>query len=201
MPNRDRHLADRDMCARPPAGRPELWWHGGQVPANRLAAALPAQHVPLFLQPPAGTGPALPVPAERAAGLRTVSRAAIGWQQPQQRPPILIARRPRRSHAGNLPGDGRQQPITPWHRHHRIGGPASRAHSRLRDFTILVGSSAGGAYPADRRWVASARSCLIRDPRICLISQARAAVLKRFAWPPLAGRGPSPGRRGLGRGW
>ena len=118
------------MCARPPAGRPELWWHGGQVPANRLAAALPAQHVPLFLQPPAGTGPALPVPAERAAGLRTVSRAAIGWQQPQQRPPVLIARRPRRSHAGNLPGDGRQRPITPWHRHHHIGGPASRAHSR-----------------------------------------------------------------------
>jgi len=128
--NRDRHLADRDMRARPPACRAELWWYSGQVPADRLAAALPAQHAPLFLQPQAGTGPALTGPAERAAGLLTVSRAAIGRQQPQQRPPVLITWRPRRSQAGNLPGHERQQPIAPWHPHHRVGGPASCAHSR-----------------------------------------------------------------------
>jgi hypothetical protein len=45
--------------------------------------------------------------------VRTVSRATIGRQQPQQRPPVLIARRPRRSHAGNLPGDGRSSPSRP----------------------------------------------------------------------------------------
>jgi hypothetical protein len=201
MPNRDRHLADRDMCARPPAGRPELWWHGGQVPANRLAAALPAQHVPLFLQPSAGTGPALPVPAERAAGLRTVSRAAIAGNSRSSARPSSSPGGPAVPMLGIYPVTDASSPLRPGTGTSALAARPAAHTAALRDFTILVGSSAGGAYPADRRWVASARSCLIRDPRICLISQARAAVLKRFAWPPLAGRGPSPGRRGLGRGW
>jgi hypothetical protein len=134
--------------------------------------------------------------------VRTVSRATIGRQQPQQRPPVLIARRPRRSHAGNLPGDGRSSPSRPGTGTTALAArPAAHTAAALREFTIVVGSSAGGAYPAGRGWVASARSCLIRDPRVCLISQARAAVFRRFAWPGRAGRGPSPGRRGWGRGW
>jgi len=78
----------------------------GQVPADRLAAALPVQYLPLLLQPQAGTGVTLRGPAEDAADSLPVCRAAISGQQAQQSPPVLIARRRGRSHAGNLPSDG-----------------------------------------------------------------------------------------------
>jgi hypothetical protein len=141
---------------------------------------------------PAGACPAVPFQGQNSARAR---RTYAVFAESAHEEPSTVGEPVCRSH---VPPKSRRR------RSRKVIEPeVAPAHTpaALRDFTILVGSSAGGAYPADRRWVASAQSCMIRDPRICLISQARAAVLKRFAWPRLAGRGPSPGRRGLGRGW
>jgi hypothetical protein len=53
-----RHLPDRDVGARVPAGWPELRRDGRQVPADRPATALFAQHVPPVFEPNAGAGAA-----------------------------------------------------------------------------------------------------------------------------------------------
>ena len=102
--NRDGHLAHDDMRAGTTAGGAELRRYCRQVPADALAAALPAQHVPLLFQADAGPGVALGIPAELASDLRTVRRAAIGRQQPEQGLLVRVAVVSGLGHARNLAG-------------------------------------------------------------------------------------------------
>ena len=94
-----RHLPDCDVGARVPTGWPELRRDSRQVPADRPATALPAEHIPLVFEPTADIDIALLVPSELAADHLAAYRAAIRRQAVQKRPLITPRCLPGLSHA------------------------------------------------------------------------------------------------------
>jgi len=90
MWHRDGDLADRDIRARASAGGTELRRYRRQIPADGLVLALSGDEVATLLQPSAGIGVTISIPAKLAPDLIAVSQGSVRWKQSEQRRLVLV---------------------------------------------------------------------------------------------------------------
>lgn len=126
-----RHLADHYVGSGTSARKPELRPYSRQVPAYRLPAALPSQHVSLVFEPPARSGITLLTTAQLAADHLAAYWSASGRQAAQQCLPIRLRGSPWRipRHgiyaAGPVPARYEDSPSSA---HSRLAASNTQAH-------------------------------------------------------------------------